>query len=192
MARQSEQPFPTDPGTAEATFADLAAWPGWASDGFAKQYFAGGKVVDWEAMEEAFRKGQLRHASLRLAAVEWNQGTPNLSSRFPYFDVDAAPYEILGAVVELAAFYARRPEERFRVISSDAQQAVSGASFGFRYGWAKFFYGDLPESTMALIQNFVAAPTPQHNMTVPQTTAGSGRGPDLRSLPGWGVRTGGR
>ena len=184
---------------ATAAAAPISEWGGWVTVAWADAYHGPtaaaptaetgvALVLQWGSVSDAQKTGAIRHASFRLACCNWQQSVRS-DSEFPWFEPDDAPDEILAAVSELALHYLRHPERRFEVIGADTERDVAGNQFGFRYSWAKDFYGDLPATVMGMVQRFIETPSPAGMRK--QQPDDARRMQRLNRQPGWGRRTGG-
>ena len=194
---QNTASYPSrDSATATAAVVPIQDWPGWVTVAWAAAYFGPGAVaateasgvaltLQWGQASEGAQRSHIRHASFRLACCAWK---PDSGKRddFPWFQPDEAPDEILAATSELALHYLREPTRRFEVVGAESERDVAGNSFGFRYAWARNFYGDLPATTLGMIQRWIDAPRPDRAVKIaPPARA---RMQTLRAQPGWGLR----
>ena len=194
---QNQQRYPVRAdAAAEAAVAPLLAWQGWVTVEWAGAYFgpaaaapteASGVALtlQWGQASEGAQKSHIRHASFRLACCAWKPDSGK-GDDFPWFEPDEAPDEILAATAELALHYLREPERRFEVVGAESERDVAGNSFGFRYAWARNFYGDLPATTLGMIQRWIDAPRPDRAVKI--APAATARLSTLRAQPGWGLR----
>ena len=144
-------------------------------------------TLQWGQASEGAQAQNIRHASFRLACCAWKADS-GIDAAYPWFEPDAAPDEILAATCELALHYLRQPERRFEVVGAESERDVAGNSFGFRYAWARNFYGDLPASTLGMIQRYIDAPRPDRAAAQAPVAETVNRLRRLQNIPGWGLR----
>lgn len=196
LAQNSAAYESRDAAAATAAVVPIQDWSGWVTVPWGDAYFGPANespteasgvalTLQWGQVSEGEKKAAIRHASFRLACARWRKDSGRQDA-FPWWGPDEAPDEILAAVSEMALHYLRYPERRFQVVGAESERDVAGNSFGFRYAWARDFYGDIPPTVMGMIQRWIEPP--DATAFAAQKPADTARLNSLNNLPGWGLR----